>query len=133
MTEYLLDANHISPLITLRHSLRQKFLAQLQAGDQFAIATPALHEFLFGISLIPRAAENLQAWASLKGLFKYYHVDQPIAEQSAQLRAVLRWQGRQLEAIDSFIAIVAVRYDLILLTTDQDFQVVPDLQIENWR
>ncbi|GAB4461456.1 MAG: hypothetical protein Fur0044_53350 [Anaerolineae bacterium] len=45
----------------------------------------------------------------------------------------MRRQGRQLEAIDSFIAIVAVRYDLILLTTDQDFQVVPDLQIENWR
>ncbi len=88
---------------------------------------------MFGISLIPRAAENLQAWASLKGLFKFYHVDQSTAEQSAQLRTVLRRQGRQLEAIDAFIAIIAVRYNLTLLTTDQDFQVVPDLRIENWR
>ena len=134
MTEYLLDTNHISPLVTSGHPLRTKILSQLQTtGDQFSIATPALHEFLFGIRLIPRAVENLQAWSELKGLFKYYHVDPSTAEQSAQLRVSLRQQGRQLEAIDSFMAVIAVRYDLILLTTDKDFQVVPDLRYENWR
>ena len=116
MTEYLLDTNHISPLVTHGHPLRLRILAQLQAGDQFSIATPALHEFLFGITSIPRATENLQTWVSLKGLFKYYHVDQIAAEQSAQLRIILRRQGQQLEAIDSFIAVIAARYDVILLT-----------------
>lgn len=133
MTEYLLDTNHISPLVTPGHPLRAKIFAQLQAGDQFSIATPALHEFLFGIRLIPRAAKNMQIWAKLKGLFKYYDVDQTSAEQSAQLRVTLRQRGRQLEAIDSFIAVIAVRYDVILLTTDKDFQSIPDLEHENWR
>lgn len=133
MPEYLLDTNHISPLVTSGHPLQEKILAQLQTGDLFAIATPALHEFLFGISLLPRAVENLQAWVNLAGLFKYYNVDQSIASQSAQLRVTLRKQGRQLEAIDSFIAVIAVRYGVILLTTDKDFQALPDLRYENWR
>jgi predicted nucleic acid-binding protein len=97
MTEYLLDTNHISPLVTSGHPLRAKILARLETDDLFSIATPALHEFLFGIRLIPRAAENLQNWGTLKAIFKYYHLDQSTAEQSARLRAVLRRQGRQLE------------------------------------
>ena len=90
MTGYLLDTNHISPLVTPGHPLRAMILAQLQAGDQFSIAAPALHEFLYGIRLIPRAAQNLQTWAALKDLFKYYHIDQTTAEQSARLRVALR-------------------------------------------
>ncbi len=131
--EYLLDTNHISPLVTSGHPLRAKILSRFQTNDQFSIATPALHEFLFGIRLLPRAVENLQTWHNLKGLFKYYHVDPSTAEQSAQLRVSLRQQGRQLEAIDSFIAVVAIRYDITLLTTDKDFQAVQGPRYENWR
>ena len=131
--EYLLDTNHISPLVTSGHPLRAKILSRFQTNDQFAIATPALHKFLVGIRLLPRAVKDLQTWQNLKGLFKYYHIDPSAAEQSAQLRVSLRQQGRQLEAIDSFIAVVAIRYDITLLTTDKDFQAVPGLRHENWR
>jgi predicted nucleic acid-binding protein len=31
------------------------------------------------------------------------------------------------------IAVIALRYTLILVTTDQDFAGVPGLQLENWR
>lgn len=34
MTAYLLDANHISPLVTIAHPLRQKTLAQAQTGHR---------------------------------------------------------------------------------------------------
>jgi serine/threonine protein phosphatase PrpC len=63
VTAYLLDTNHLSPLVTLGHSLRNKILAQVQVGDSFAIA---------------------------------------------------------------------LRYDLHLLTTDQDFVTIPDLKLDNW-
>lgn len=35
--------------------------------------------------------------------------------------------------IDAIIAIAAIRYGLILLTTDRDFQRIPDLRRETWR
>lgn len=35
MTDYLLDTNHLSPIVTIEHPLRQKIITQLQAGDTF--------------------------------------------------------------------------------------------------
>ncbi len=133
MTNYLLDTNHISPIVTINHPLRQKILAQLQTEDTFSIATPALNEFLFGIGLLPRAKQNLREWERLKQDFKYYSIDQVDAEQSAKLRISLRQQGWQLGIIDSMIAIIALRNDLVLLTNDKDFSAIESLEQENWR
>lgn len=129
MTDYLLDTNHISPLVTPEHPLRQKILAQLQqADDTFSIAAPALSEFLYGISLLPRADRNLREWERLKADFEYYNIDRQDAEQSAKLRLALRQQGWQLGIIDALIAVIALRNDLVLLTTDQDFRIISGLK-----
>jgi len=133
MTEFVLDANHISPLVTLGHPLREKILERLNSGDRFSIVVPALHEFLYGIALLPRAKHNLGIWQSLGGFFTYYAVDEIVAKQSAQLRVKLRKQGWQLDSMDSMIAVVVMQKDLILLTTDKDFRGIPNLTYENWR
>lgn len=133
MTAYLLDTNHISPLVTIEHPLRQRILEQLVLGDIFAISTPALSEFLFGIGSLPKAKRNLREWERLKADFSYYRLNESDAAQSAKLRLMLRGQGWQLGIIDAFIAVTALRNDLVLLTTDRDFQAVPDLKYENWR
>lgn len=133
MAKYLLDTNHISPLVTFGHPVREKILAKLQAGDSFSIPSVALHEFLFGITLLPRSKMNLQEWNVLKGLFTYYGIDETIAAQAAQLRLALRQKSWQLEAIDSLIGIVALQNNLQLLTTDKDFMGVPNLQSDSWR
>jgi tRNA(fMet)-specific endonuclease VapC len=133
MAEYLLDTNHLSPLVTLEHPLREQVLLRMQAGDTFSIPTPALNEFLFGISILPRAKQNLVEWERFKYQFNYYAIDRVSAERSATLRVSLRKRGLQLEALDSLIAIIALRYDLVLLTTDKDFYAIPNLRYESWR
>ncbi len=133
MAEFILDTNHISPLVTLGHPLREKILERLHSGDNFSIAVPALHEFLYGIALLPRAAQNLKLWHSLENVFTYYAVDEVVAQQSAQLRVKLRKQGWQLDSIDSMIAVVVMQKGLVLLTTDKDFRGIPNLVHENWR
>lgn len=55
------------------------------------------------------------------------------ADQAADLQVHLRRQGRQLATVDALIAVTALRYDLTLLTTDKDFEVIPSLRCENWR
>jgi len=37
-----------------------------------------------------------------------------------------------LETVDGFVAVTALRYNLVLLTSDKDFVPVPGLQQENW-
>ncbi|MEM7534896.1 MAG: type II toxin-antitoxin system VapC family toxin [Chloroflexota bacterium] len=61
-----------------------------------------------------------------------YEVNEMVAKEAAMLRIQLRKKGKQLDAIDSMIATIALWNDLTLLTTDKDFQRVPTLQTANW-
>lgn len=90
MTNYLLDTNHLSPLVTPGHPLRDRLLQQYQAHDQFSIAVPALTEMLYGIRILPRAQRNLQEWQKFSGLFTYYDVGKEDAERAADLQVILR-------------------------------------------
>ncbi len=128
----MLDTNHISPLITIGHPLRQRVLRSLEGGDTLSIAVPALTEMLFGISLLPRARQNLQEWEHLKPSFNYYNIDRLDAEQAARLQVALRRHGWQLETVDALIATVALRNNLTLLTTGGDFYAISELAQENW-
>jgi predicted nucleic acid-binding protein len=132
MAGYLLDANHLSPFVTLNHPLRYILIERIEAGDTFGIAAPALTEFLFGIQTLPRAATNLQEWQKFDTAFDYYDIRRDDAELAATLQLGLRRRGRQLHTVDALIAAIALHYHLTLLTTDQDFQAVIGLAQENW-
>ncbi len=132
MTDYLLDTNHLSPLVTLNHPLRHQVLAALPVGHTFAITVPVLVEMLFGIGLLPRAEKNQAEWQRLRPDFECYIPDEADAKRAASLQIQLRRQGWQLATVDALIAAVALRYDLTLLTRDRDFEAIAALKQENW-
>jgi len=47
-----------------------------------------------------------------------------------QLR--LKAQGRALSLVDKLLAAMAQREDATILTTDADFQALPEIHSENW-
>jgi predicted nucleic acid-binding protein len=132
MASYLLDTNHLSPFITFDHPLRNILIERLREGDSFGIAAPVLTEFLFGMQTLPRAAANVREWQRFENAFDYYDVRRDDAAFAATLQLELRRRGRQLHTVDALIAAVSLRYDLILLTTDKDFQAIVELPQENW-
>ena len=132
MSNFLLDTNHLSPLVTLNHPLRRAVLSSFDAGNTFSVCVPVVTEMIYGISVVPRANRNRQEWLRLKPRFACYIPDEVDAETAADLQVTLRRQGWQLAVIDALIATVALRYDLTLLTTDRDFAAVPALKTENW-
>ena len=132
MANYLLDTNHLSPLVTLSHPLRQRFLRQRRQGDSFALAVPALTELLFGLQTLPRARQNLAEWNRLIPGLIVYDLDRFDAQKAANLQVFLRKRGWQLDTVDALIAAVALRNGLTLLTTDKDFSAISDLTQENW-
>lgn len=85
MANYLLDTNHLSPLVTIEHPLRARILRRLESGDSFSIPTVALSEFIFGIISLPRAKHNRAEWEQLKLRFDYFNCDRYDAEQAAEL------------------------------------------------
>lgn len=133
MAHYLLDTNHASTLVTLHHPLRQKVITAMAAGHRFSVTVPVVTESVFGMSLLPRAIANRQEWENLRRDVKCFELDATDALDAADLQLDMRKIGFQLETVDALIAVVALRYDLILLTNDNDFQPVPNLRYENWR
>ena len=55
-----------------------------------------------------------------------------VAEEFARIFAELRRKGRPIETNDIWIAATARAHDLILATSDPDFQHVDGLQVEDW-
>ena len=132
MGDYLLDTNHASPLVTIGHPLRTKILESGAKGDTFALCVPVIVETKFGIGILPRAKSNLEEWQRLKALLTTYALDAHDADLAVDLQLSLRKIGRQLASFDALIAAIALRYDLILLTTDKDFQAIEELRTDNW-
>lgn len=132
MTQYLLDTNHLSTMVTEQHPIRLRIQRQLRFGDTFAIAAPTLTEMLYGIQMIPRARQNMADWQKLSVMFDYYAIERTDAEQAAMLQVSLRQRGWQLTTVDALITAIALRYNLTLLTVDQDFEEIPGLLRANW-
>ncbi len=132
MAAYLMDTNHLSPLVTLNHPLRRRYLEAQQGGHTFALTAPALTETLFGISILPRSKQNVAEWQRLLPGLTVYDLDRADAGQAAELQLQLRRQGWRLATVDALIAAVALRYDLTLLTRDKDFTAISALRLENW-
>jgi tRNA(fMet)-specific endonuclease VapC len=65
--------------------------------------------------------------------FDIVQIDTELAEEAADLRLRLQKRGWQLKLFDALIAVIALRGNYILLTTDKDFLAIPNLKQENWR
>jgi len=114
MTNYLIDTNHLSVMVTADHPVQRRIQKQIRFGDTFAIAVPVLTEMLYGILTLPRAKENLQDWQKYSIMFDYYEIERDDAEDAAYLQAELRTRGRQLQTVDALLATIALRYDLTI-------------------
>jgi len=75
--------------------------------------------------LLPRATQNLAEWRSFGPASHVTSPDEADAENAAALQRSLRRQGWQFRDVDAFIAVVALRYNLVLLTFRQRLRPVP--------
>lgn len=132
MARYMLDTNHLSPMVTLSHPLRTKILHQVQQQDSFHISTLVYAEMLYGIGILPRAKQNIEEWEKLSPIFERLSFTESEAKQAAELQIDLRKQGWQLQLVDALITVTALRHNLILLTADKDFNPISGLTTENW-
>lgn len=132
MNRYLLDTNHLSAYLDRQPTLVQRVEAALRVGDRFGICLPVLCEYRAGIRLSRRYQQNLARLQLALARFRLWPTDDQSAAQFAEIFRELRSAGRMLSQFDLLIAAVARQHNLILLTADQDFQVVSRIQVENW-
>jgi tRNA(fMet)-specific endonuclease VapC len=79
-----------------------------------------------------RKGELQQFYQELLDRVPLLAVDLEATRAYAKIRSHLMQIGRPVPENDIWIAAIAIRYDIALVTRDQHFDLIPDLRLERW-
>jgi tRNA(fMet)-specific endonuclease VapC len=140
---YLLDTNHCIHLINGLAKPPQKRSPQelavinqlelLQDSIPVYYSEVTLGELYYGVARSQRKEQNRQKLESLKKLLYSLFVTEEVWEMFGKTLAYLHNQGRPIADRDLLIACTAKVYDLVLVTSDKDFDNLPEsFKKVNW-
>ena len=131
MTRYLLDTNHSSQLM---HDEGSPIWDRLEAlsRKQYGLCWPSIAELWFMVFNSDKVQANRARLHSLLPQFSVWRFEGDEALMFGRIRTELRKLGKPIPAVDMMIAAIARSNKLVLVTADQHFDAVPDLQVENW-
>jgi len=124
----ILDTNALSAFADGEDAVVEVLRRQSRA----AIPVIVLGEFRYGISQ-SRHRSAYEAWlnSQLRG-FDILDVTEQTAVKYAELRVALRRSGRPVPANDAWIAALAIQHRLSVLSRDEHFDAVPDVDRIAW-
>jgi len=132
---YLLDTNHWSYL-QRNHPAVIARLRSLPSDSTLYMPVIAQGELLVGIELIVSESRKQELRTlydrTIAEVTEILPITSQVAEQYAAIFVNLRRKGKPIETNDIWIAAIALAYDLILVTSDEHFQYVEGLKVEDW-
>lgn len=130
---YLLDTNHLGMATRTRSLVYRRICEERESGVRFGTCIPVICELEVGIQNL---SDPERSRHGLRGLIqrhvRIWPMDSKTSEIYGSLVHRLRERGRVLSQVDIMIAALAIQHDLILLTTDRDFEGLPEVKAENW-
>ena len=130
--DYLFDTNHASKILEGNESLSLKVNALKNSGSRFGISVSILGELFFAVYASKRKEENLRQLKLFLEDVIIWDYDITAAEEFGKIQAEQKAKGKPIPSIDTQIAAVARIHNVTVLTTDQHFNLVDGLNIENW-
>src|SRR6266446_970411 len=132
MPAYLLDTNHVGLAVDRASLVGQRIVEARLAGIRLGTCLPVLCEIEAGMRQVRRKAKYRQDLNHLLLQLRLWPIDLKTARIYGDLYMELRRRGRVLSQVDIMIAALARQMKLTLLTTDRDFEALPDIQTADW-
>jgi tRNA(fMet)-specific endonuclease VapC len=132
MKRHLLDTNHLGEAIGRVSVVRDRLQRLHRQGMVFGTCGPVLCELLVGVVKHKNATAMRRRLEGLLRVVRVWPIELAVADHYAEVYHELRQAGRALSQVDILLAALARHMNATLLTTDQDFQALPDIQAENW-
>jgi tRNA(fMet)-specific endonuclease VapC len=132
MARYLLDTNHLGAALDDRSFIRQRLLQARRAGDRFGTCVLVVCELEAGLYHTVRRDHNRRILAVLMHQIRIWPLEPSVAPLYAEIFHYLRAKGRVLSQVDMMLAALARLMDATLLTSDRDFEALPEMRSENW-
>ena len=129
---YFLDTNHLSHALGKVSTLRDRIRQGRRQGFRFGTCWPALFELEVGMS---QTREPEVCRRNLKVLLKEVSIwapDWKLMRGFGEVHHLLKQRGRILSHTDKVLAAMARIEKATLLTTDRDFEAIPEIKTENW-
>jgi tRNA(fMet)-specific endonuclease VapC len=132
MAGFLLDTNHVSEAIRPPSRVRERIDQARRTGLRVGTCVPVLCELEAALATSVRRASHRRTLDHLLTRVRIWPIDRPVARIYGEVYQDLRTRGRVLSQVDIMVAALARVMDLTLLTTDRDFEALPDVRVENW-
>ena len=132
MANYLLDCNHFSAALRKVSPLRDRIHQERRTGRRFISCLPVLCELEAGIQQTAQPTANQRRLGQLLRHVRLWPLDGETARRYGEVFNELRQQGRALSQVDMMLAALARQHNLTILTTDRDFEALPNVRTENW-
>ena len=115
----------------------EEYLSGAGARSSFCTSVVVAGELKFGIARLEsgrRRKELATALETVLGMLAdVLTIDLKTSLRYGGLKAELWRRGRPMGENDLWLASSALEHGLVLVTSDEPFQDVPGLQVENWR
>ncbi len=132
MRGYLLDTNHLSAALRPVAPIRDRLAEARRNGFRLGTCWPVLCEIEAGIEQTACPEEYRTTLHRVLRRVRIWPIDQHVAEEFGKLHVELKRGGRVLSHADRVLASLARQLGVIVLTTDRDFEALPDIRTENW-
>jgi len=129
---YIIDTNHLSAAIDRVSPLRERLRRARRAGTALGTCVPVLGELEAGIQQTSDPTGCRRALNNLLGFVRVWPLEYAVARLFGELFLELRRRGRVLSQVDIFIAALSQQMNLTILTSDRDFEALPEVRTENW-
>jgi tRNA(fMet)-specific endonuclease VapC len=128
----LLDTNHLSEALRPVSRVRDRIGQLRLMGVRIGTCVPVLCELEAAFPSGKRGEAYRLALQRLLARVRLWPLEREVAHQYGEIFQELRRRGRVLSQVDMMLAALARQMDLTLVTTDRDFEALPDLRTENW-
>lgn len=134
MPAFLVDTNHLSDAVRKVSHLRDRMQQARLRGIRFGTCVHVLCELEAGFCGLSRSEgprKTLERLLKQKTV-RQWPIQRPVIELFGQIHLELERRGRSLSHVDIVLAALARHRKVTILTTDRDFEALPDIRTENW-
>ena len=132
MSRYLLDTNHLGESVLAVSVVRDRMQQMHRLGVVFGTCVPVLSELWVGLHHRSDQQRCRQRLEYVLQVVRIWPIEPSISELYSDLYHQLRRVGKALSQFDILIASIAIQLDSTLLTSDRDFEALPQLPQQNW-